>query len=451
MAYQNGNYQFVVHNNWTPLTMQEVLTPFTMYKEAYDKDEERYLDLQNKADTFSYLAETLPEDSRARQIYEGYANDLRKYGDDFGANGLSMANRRGLLNMRRRYQGEIGRLEKADTELQKEIDRRVMLNANDPTTLYATDNLSIDDFLDRKEPNTYSISGDALYKRGLEIGASGSSRIYSSPQIQSLTKMYNDAIQTQGYSPELVARFRDNLATIPEFQKAVMATLKEKGVTDNLTGNNYQRAVESVVNGIVNGITYKRNDSISQNPDYITAYQRQQIAQAQDSLALQAAGAGMKKDANGNWVWDENIDPSFQKAKAVATIKGSGKGNGKGSGTQHNTIAKQATKISWNGDNPSDTNGDADDDYTVSTYSPDTKGQDHVGTITSYDNLPSYAKKQVDKVIKDGNYDYYDIYFRPYQYGIFDDDEATLDIVPRDIVTDDSDDVDASIFNMSGK
>lgn len=124
-----ANYQFVIDSSFSPFTFQEQLMPFTMYKDAYEKEDEKYIELQKNADNFSYLADTLPEGSKAREIYEGYVNDLKKYGDDFEQNGLSISNRRGLTSMRRRYQGEIGRLDKADTALQEEIKRRQALNA----------------------------------------------------------------------------------------------------------------------------------------------------------------------------------------------------------------------------------------------------------------------------------------------------------------------------------
>lgn len=266
---------FVIGSNFHPFTMQEQLVPFQMYKDAFERTEDAYMDLSQKADTFKYLSETLPEDSKARQIYEGYANGLAEQAEDLAQNGLSMANRRALTSYKRRYQGEIGRLNKADEALQEERKRRLALSSNDSSTLYANDNISIDDFLDNNKPNLYSVSGNDLYKRGLEIGASGSSRMYSDPEVSKVTKYYQDIFNTQGITPEAIAAFRRDLSTIPEFADAVTSTLKEKGVTDNLTGSNYERAKESVINGIVNGAIYKRNDSIQQNLGVLTAAQKE--------------------------------------------------------------------------------------------------------------------------------------------------------------------------------
>lgn len=266
-----ANYGFVIDSSFKPFSMQEMLVPFQMYKDAFEKTEEAYMDLSQKADTFKYLSETLPEDSKARKIYEGYANGLAEQAEDLAQNGLSMANRRALTSYKRRYQGEIGRLNKADEALQEERKRRLALSSNDSSTLYANDNISIDDFLDNNKPNLYSVSGNDLYKRGLEIGASGSSRMYSDPKVSQVTKYYQDIFNTQGITPEAIAAFRRDLSTMPEFADAVTSTLKEKGVTDNLTGSNYERAKESVINGIVNGAIYKRNDSIQRDYSVMTA------------------------------------------------------------------------------------------------------------------------------------------------------------------------------------
>lgn len=318
------NYSFVINSQFKPFSFQEQLVPFEYYKDAYDKADEQYNELKDKSDAFKYLSKTLPEDSKARQIYEGYANGLREQAEDFAQNGLSMANRRALSSYRKRYAGEIGRLSKADEALQKEIDRRTTLNANDPTTLYATDNLSIDDFLDRKRPNEYSVSGDKLYQRGVQIGASDSARIWTNPKVQQINKYYQNISTANGRTPELLNAWRRDLESIPELNDSLNSTLKEFGVTDNLTGINYERAKESVINGIINGSTYKRADNIQRDLSVMSATeaaqdarQREQNQISRDNLNLSAASNGFVKDSSGHWVYSPDRDPEVQKIKAM--------------------------------------------------------------------------------------------------------------------------------------
>lgn len=446
-----ADYSFVVNSTYNPFTLQEMLVPYQLYGEAFNKAEEQAIELQKNADEFSYLADTLEEGSKARALYEKFANDLRSYSDDLSANGLSMANRRGIATMRKRYSGEIGRLKKADEALQEERIRRLNLSSNDPTMLYATDNLSIDSFLDRKEPNRYNVSGQKLYERGVQIGASDSSRVWNDPKVQQVNEFYQNLYTTSGRDNRVLAEWRANIASIPELNSAVESTLKELGVTDNLTGVNYQRAKESIINGIINGSTYKKADSLQKDPNAITKLEQIQLNRDADKLALQAASAGMVKDAKGNWTYDYYQDPSIQQAVALqglglSSARDSGKGTtgdsskaSKSSSSKsdnlHRTISKQATIVNWHGNDPAK-GIDNEVDFTISSYSPGEEERVHPGQKMNYDNLPAYAKRQVQKIVGNGAWDYYDYFFQPFKSGFWDDTEAQLEVVPRALTTD---------------
>lgn len=447
-----ADYSFVVNSTYNPFTLQEMLVPYQLYGEAFNRAEEQAIELQKNADEFSYLSDTLEEGSKARALYEKYANDLRSYSDDLSANGLSMANRRGIATMRKRYSGEIGRLKKADEALQEERTRRLNLSSNDPTMLYATDNLSIDNFLDRKEPNRYNISGQKLYERGVQIGASDSSRVWNDPKVQQVNEFYQNLYTTSGRDNRVLAEWRANIASIPELNSAVESTLQELGVTDNLTGVNYQRAKESIINGIINGSTYKKADSLQKDPNAITKLEQIQLNRDADKLALQAASAGMVKDVNGNWAYDYYQDPSIQQAAALKTMGlSSGRGGRSKGATEnsskstkssssksdnlHRTISKQATIVNWRGDDPAK-NEEEEANYIISSYSPGEEEREHKGQKVDYSSLPAYAKRQVNKIVGNGAFDYYDIYFQPFARGFFNDTEPYLEVVPRTLTSD---------------
>jgi hypothetical protein len=200
MPYRRNNYSFVIDSSYEPMSMQEMLTPFMMYKDAYEKSEEAYNELSSQSDKFKYLSETLPEGSKARQLYEGYANELSSQAQDLARNGLSMGNRRALTNLRRRYQGEIGRLVSADAAMQEEKKLRRTMNAKDSSMLYATDNLNIDDFLDGANPNLYGVSGEDLRKEAAQYAAASSSRIYGNTRVQDINKYFQDIINSENES-----------------------------------------------------------------------------------------------------------------------------------------------------------------------------------------------------------------------------------------------------------
>lgn len=340
------DYSFVVSPSFNPFNMQEMLVPFSAYKDAFEKSEEQYDTLTQGADKFKYLSETLPEGSKARQIYEGYANDLRTQAEDLAHNGLTMGNRRALTSLKRRYQGEMGRILQADEAMREEKKLRQSLGAQDTSLLYANDNLNIDDFLDGNTPNLYRISGNELYTRGAAAGKAASSRIFSAGDAGStLNGYYRDYVQKMGYSPETIRKFYEDMSTIPELQRAADAILEERGVNENLSGYNLRRARQSVINGMIDGAVYQENHSPQRDLGVMTLAEKTVDARQREQMELSAASNGFKR-VNGKWQYNPNVDPSLKKAIAVANIKAEASGkNGNNRTSAYNTRNKQVTMV----------------------------------------------------------------------------------------------------------
>lgn len=306
MPYRGNNYSFVIDSSFKPFTFQEMLAPYTIYKTESDKAEEAYIDLSDKADKFKYLSETLPEGSKARKIYEGYAEDLKAQADDFAQHGLTMSNRGALTGLRKRYSGEIGRLAEAQTKLDKEMDLRRQMSTKDSSILYALDNLSIDNYLDGATPNLYNISGNELYAKGAAAGKAASSRIYNNPEVQKLDKYYNNYFNTVGYSPEKMQEFRNNLAAIPELQKAAMDIARANNIGElGESSENYKTALQQIINGIADGAIYERRDNLQRNLGVLTAKEEEDKRQATLSYNLQVEGLNRQAAAQGLH-WDKD-------------------------------------------------------------------------------------------------------------------------------------------------
>ena len=372
MPREYSNYSFVIDSNFQPFTMQEMLTPFVMYKDAFDQAEAAYTDLSDKADTFKYLSDTLPEGSRAKEIYDGYANYLHEQAQDFAKHGLNMGNRRALTDLKRRYQGEIGRLSKADEALRQERELRRKLAAQDSSILYADDNLTIDSFLDNETPNLYSISGNELYTKGAAAGKAASSRVYGAEDTGStLGGYYRDYVQRMGYNADTIAKFRQDMSTIPELQMAADAILEANGVTSNLTGVNLDRARQQVINGMIDGAVYTESHNPTRDLGVMTKAEKASNALEWASHNLNVAVHGMIKDKDGKYVsqdeWmythDQNgrrngFSPEYEEAVKKGLVPGKNVKMGDDSkptttGTQNPKTPKEplkkAVKIDGNG------------------------------------------------------------------------------------------------------
>lgn len=455
-----ANYGFVVDSTFSPFSMQEMLVPFTAYKDAFEKSEEAYNDLSDKSDKFKYLSETLPEGSKARQLYEGYANDLAKQAEDLAHNGLTMGNRRALTSMKRRYQGEIGRIMQADEAMREERKLRQSLNAQDSSRLYATDNLSIDDFLDGGSPNLYSISGNELYTRGAAAGKAASSRVFSAGDAGStLNGYYRDYVQKMGYNRDTIQKFYQDMSTIPELQMAADAILEERGVNQNLTGVNLQRARQSVINGMIDGAVYQENHSPQRDLGVLTKAEQVADARAKEQMKFTAMSNGFEKVGN-SWRYNPSLDPRVQQATAVAQAKkgannssGSSGGGGKypgytdrmymsynnkWKGKKVDDISDQAAKVTItpSGDQYILTIGEGEDKMELGRITTDGKftkptyekfGKNFDSEMSWYQRGPTYdrqyddanaealAKDVLDVVRREGGkaYKNYDYYYEP--------------------------------------
>ena len=345
-----ADYSYVVSPTFNPFSMQEMLVPFTAYKDAYEKSEEQYDTLSQNADKFKYLSDTLPEGSKARQIYEGYANDLRTQAEDLAHNGLTMGNRRALTSLKRRYQGEIGRLLQADEAMREEKKLRRSLNAQDHSMLYADDNLNIDNFLDGNTPNLYSVSGNELYARGAEAGKAASSRMVNVGEGNiTLGGYYRDLVSKYGYSPELLAKFRQDMNAIPELKASLDDYMEASGVNQNLSGYNRDRATQYYLQGMLNGAIYQENHNPQRDLGVLTKAEQVADARAKQQLELQRRGQDISlasqgltyNSKTGTITYDPSKDPSLQKASAIATIKAQTSGNKGNSRTSAYNVRNQ--------------------------------------------------------------------------------------------------------------
>lgn len=430
---------YTIESSYKPFSFQELATPYMIYKDAYDKQETKLEELYDKASVFSDL-DDLPEDSQARKIYDNYMNSLNAANKDFAANGLTMNNRGLYSDIRKRYQGEIGKLAQAKTKADELNKLRLNQRAQDSSMIFSQDaDISIDDMLSKNKPNTYGISGKYLYDLGSRAGVTSSSRIWSNPEIKSTAnKWFLLSSQANGYTPEMLARMRDDFMAIPEFRKQVENAMKANGVTDNLKGDKYTQAVLNYANGFIDSCTYKRNDSFQQNPsiefnEKVREFNENKKMQ-EEQLRNQMQLKGFVKGDDGNYKYDHTQDAELQKATKIAEIKAAAAEN-----KENNTTRKQYLEkpiiIKWHGRATST----SEVPYTTETVDGETiKTRKYIGSHQTFDDLKVWWKKRkilntilngIPQMVKDNPEDY-DFYASSYKD---DNNPETLTIVPHKI------------------
>lgn len=250
---------FVIGNSFKPFSMQEMLVPFQLYKDAFDKTEAAYAELSDKADAFKYLSDTLPEGSKSRDIYEGYANGLAQQAEDLAHNGLSMSNRRALASYKRRYAGEIGRLSKADALRALDIEEQRKIALQDPTRLFARDaSLStLDDYLDGQRKANPSYSGAMLAQQVGTATAALAKSLSDYGNGKSLDKYTKTWIEDRGFTPaQVMQAIQDptNSNSNPVIKAIVDGVLDSSGINSWGDAVTKQRAMQYANQGLWNGV-----------------------------------------------------------------------------------------------------------------------------------------------------------------------------------------------------
>ena len=204
-----ANY-FVLDNTFDPYSLDELLKPYLMYRDAYKEQEAAADKLEGDAATLaSALSQT--NDPDAYRVYSQYLERVKQAADDLATNGLSINSRRSITSLGRDYNNTIVPIQAAYNrrkELQDE-QRKAML-ANDSLMFQRDFNIvgpesSLDRFIE--DPN-YSygkaVSGNAITARTSEMAGHLAKQLTDYGQGKPLDKYTNTFLQTHGYTPEQV-------------------------------------------------------------------------------------------------------------------------------------------------------------------------------------------------------------------------------------------------------
>lgn len=323
MPYRHNNYSFVVDSTFEPMSLQELMTPFLMYKDAYEKQEAVLDELNKNTDTFKYLEQVAKDnpDSKAAQIYNSYANDLRRYGNDFSARGLSMANKRGLLNMKRRYQGEIGRLEKADALRKAQIKEQHDLGIKDPTLMFSREaRLSnLDDYLEDPDLTYQSYSGALLAKQVGDAAANIAKSLSEYGKGKPLDGFTKTWLQQHGFTAGQVAQAINNPnapGSSGILKSLVENAVNSSGITQWGDKATISRAYDYARQGLWNAVGQTQVQTYTDEAAKLAAQEA-----SQKRVARYAAGLQEQQRMNGLAINPINIYNQKEKDQASSNMR----------------------------------------------------------------------------------------------------------------------------------
>lgn len=242
-----------VGSKFNPLSFDEMAKPLMMYKQEADKIETAINDYTEKGDVIGSLINP-QQDVQSANIYNKFRNEAQLATDNFYNNGLNPDIRKQLLNLRRSYADNMTKIQAAYTAREKERTMQNELKAKDPTMMFSRDANyeSLDSYLMGEQPTYNSVSGDYLYKLGLQAGKSASTRQDLTVEARkALENTYWELKQKQGFTDSQALEWMSN--NNPMFQ-SIVSNIRNGSNIDSLNPNDQERANSAILNGILSGL-----------------------------------------------------------------------------------------------------------------------------------------------------------------------------------------------------
>lgn len=251
-------------SHFKPMSFEEMLRPYQIMTEEYNKREAEIAALDTKAETMRQYAqqeidaaklENRQPASFATQ-YMDYANSLDKAAEDLATKGLRGTSRKSIYDLTNQYQTNVVPIETAVNTLNKLSEEQRKLAASNPNLMFSTDfsNMNLQELIDNPNLGYTTISGDDLYKKGAASAAAYSTRLHEINPV--LNNQYLEI--KNGVGKEIADRWLIN-QDIPELNAAMDNILQASGVTSNNLDRAKQYIKEGMYSGMVEKVDYKDN------------------------------------------------------------------------------------------------------------------------------------------------------------------------------------------------
>lgn len=283
----------VVNSKFNPFTYEQLVKPLEDYTKAYNEVEEQYADLSKQTETFRDIA-TQENSPKSYAMFSKYAKDLETVTDDF-SRGMTMANRRQLLGLKRRYAKEITPIARADAARQEAIKYRRDVKARDDSAIFKVDNFSLDDFLHGGTVSEDYVSGKNILARTSAKAEALGKSLFSDPEFKTILGGQKYQISQQnGLTPEMFYAVVNDQLDNPNISKALRTKLQGfRQIMDDELANvadwgdaARQQVLSSVTTGMYAGLA-KPTYQFTENGEYINAAQRRSLANQEAQLKLQ--------------------------------------------------------------------------------------------------------------------------------------------------------------------
>lgn len=307
-----ANFSLNIDSKFRPLTYDELIKPFMMYKEGYDAAEKDYTNLVTQAEAFKDVAdrENNPE---AYEIYSKYSDDLQDAANDLYSNGYTSSIGSKLMKLKGRYAGEITAIGNAANALKEANAYRDKAGAD--AIFRKGRYTTIDDFLHGKVADNSYISRSDLTKRTAALTSQVmQSAMKEDPEFKKVLgdKFY---LMTQHSGGVDYDTLKQVLANDPTVQNKLTEVRDQM-----LKGSDYlsydfeggKQLMSAINEGLYAGLDTTAQ-TLKDNPDYLNPAQRQAMYIAGEELKMKKEDnkpVYFGKEGEGDNAKDTYYDPA---------------------------------------------------------------------------------------------------------------------------------------------
>ena len=272
---------------FNPISYAERIAPLEEYQKEYDKQMDAIDEQGILADTIGGLIDReVDADKPLADKYDTFSNTLSEVTSELLRTGKLGSTRRTLNNLRRSYIKDLLPIQTAYND--RAADAKAFRDAKlKDQSLIGTDPLthSLSDYMNGKNPDDKTISGNTLYAMGLADSKAASGREFRETAWrldQNLGGQFFSRVQREGWNQnEVAAALRamtqDKNSQISSDARKLLNYLNDarkrihdlSGVDDLKDKSMISEADNYILEGLITGIGYKQtDDQKAYNPDF---------------------------------------------------------------------------------------------------------------------------------------------------------------------------------------
>lgn len=182
-----ANYLYTTkESNFKPYSFDEMLKPFTIYKDEYEKQEKILNDLSSEANKVKAMANE-QTDPEAYTMYKKYADDLEEQAVVF-SKGLNAQVRQNIQNLYKRYNSEITPIENAYTIRMNLAKEQREARNKDQSLLFDVDasDMTLDQLIKNPNQQYKSYSMEDIRKNVFQEAQTLNKELLTNPEIRKI-------------------------------------------------------------------------------------------------------------------------------------------------------------------------------------------------------------------------------------------------------------------------